>query len=63
MRKMKKGTKAVITGQVVIRRKNGRVEALTGNTVQVIADRKQFCLCDTGGEKPVCIPKKNLKVA
>lgn len=63
MRKIKSGSKAYVTGNVVIRQKDGAVRSLCGHKVKVISGRNNFCLCDIGREKPIFIPTTNLKAA
>ena len=63
MPKIRNGSKAFITGNVVIRQKDGMVRSLQGSKVKVLSGRKNFCLCDIGREKPIFIPTKNLKAA
>ena len=57
------GSKAYVTGNVVIRQKDGAVRSLSGHKVKVISGRNNFCLCDIGREKPIFIPTTNLKAA
>ena len=63
MRKIKNGYKAYVTGNVVIRQKDGAVRSLSGHKVKVISGRNNFCLCDIGREKPIFIPTTNLRAA
>ena len=63
MHKLRNGSRAYITGNVIIRQTDGEVKSLRGSTVKVISGRKNFCLCDIGREKPIFIPTKNLKAA
>ena len=63
MHKIRNGANAYITGNVIIRQKDGEVKSLNGSRVKVLSGRKNFCLCDVGREKPIFIPTKNLKAA
>ncbi len=63
MRKFKNGEKVFVTGNVVVRRSNGKLEKLRGSQVKVIHEQKEHCLCDIGIGKPVFLPKSNLQVA
>lgn len=63
MHKFKNGSRAYITGNVIIRQNNGEVKSLNGSKVKVLYGRNNFCLCDIGREKPIYIPTKNLKAA
>ena len=63
MPKIKNGSKALVTGNVIIRQTDGVVRSLKGSKVKVISGRKNFCLCDIGRAKPIFIPTNNLKAA
>lgn len=63
MHKFRNGSRAYITGNVVIRQKDGEVKSLSGGKVKVISGRKDFCLCDIGREKTIFIPTNKLKAA
>ena len=63
MHKFRNGSRAYITGNVIIRQNDGEVKSLCGSKVKIISGRKNFCLCDIGREKPIFIPTKNLKAA
>lgn len=63
MHKIRNGSRAYITGNVIIKQKDGEIKSLGGSRARVISARKNFCLCDIGIEKPIFIPMKNLKAA
>ena len=63
MRKLRNGSQAVVTGNVVIRQRDGEFRSLKGIRVKVLSGRKNFCLCDIGRERPVFIPSGNLQAA
>lgn len=63
MRKWKNGDVAYITGNVIIRRSNGKLERLHGSKAKILSAGKHSCVCDVGIGKPVALPKKNLLAA
>ena len=63
MRKLKNGDVVYITGNVVIRRSNGKLEQLHGNKATIISAGRDNCICDVGIGKPVALPEKNLRAA
>ena len=48
MCKLKNGDTALVVGNVVIRRSNGKLERLNGNTAKIIQVNGKSCLCDIG---------------
>lgn len=63
MRKLKNGDVVYITGNVVIRRSNGKLERLHGSKATIISAGRDSYVCDVGIGKPVALPKKNLLAA
>ena len=63
MCKLKNGDTALVVGNVVIRRSNGKLERLNGNTAKIIQVNGKSSLCDIGIGKLIALPEENLRVA
>ncbi len=63
MRKLKNGDVVYITGNVIIRRSNGKLERLHGSKATILSAGKDSYMCDVGIGKPVALPEKNLQAA
>ena len=63
MCKLKNGDTALVVGNGVIRRSNGKLERLNGNTAKIIQVNGKSCLCDIGIGKLIALPEENLRVA
>ena len=61
MPKMKKDGYAIISKPVLIRRKNGVIENISGQTVHILDVGFKKCQCDIGLEKPIMIPNTHLE--